>query len=135
MDVWSSLARRARAYFRHDTPQGGHVRRLTRVTFDLSVEIDDEPDVDGAYQVHVEPFGIATFGVTRDDAVEQAEDAMRSYLAALIQSDDLIDAFERYGVRYELRPVMTAAAEPYVEVYDDTEDRRRPGAGRALLPA
>jgi len=104
------------------------------VSFALDVRVDEHPDDDGVYQVRIEPLHIATFGSSPEDALVQAEDAVRSYVAAMVEQRRLIDQFRLMGVEFQANRVVSAGDTSFVEIPLGEPDRRR-ATGRALVPA
>lgn len=126
-----ALGERRFHHVHHELPAAAS----TSVTFRLNVKVADDVDDDGVYQVRIEPLGIATFGTSHEDALVQAEDAVVSYVTALLERNALTEEFERLGVEFDLRRVVSRSERPtYVEIPTD-HNGGGDLTGRTLLPA
>jgi len=103
------------------------------VAFRVDVEIADAP-VDGVYPARVRQLGIATFGDSPDDAIDQLQDALESYMRSLLEHNELVSEFERLGVEFKIERVRTREMHAHVEITDNAATHR-PARGHALVPA
>lgn len=72
----------------------------TALTWDIEIEVEAE---DGLFLAKVKHFNVNTFGESVEEVLANAVEAFDSYVATLVELNELIPTLDELGVKYEQR--------------------------------
>ena len=136
VDAFSETLEWLRSRIRPEQPADLRLTRRRQITFDISAEIEHDTE-DDVWLVALQPIDVHTFGETEEEALDNARDALESWLLAFTP-DELIDELRRRGAEPDVKPVQVPGHEHAAWVaFDDSDPQssRRGATAEMLVPA